>query len=77
MCLRPPQEKRLLRVPWGGETIIQVMFFWLLAFCFLGCCVMPVALDLLALDPADLTPRLQVHMLQWTHTLLDQKHQQS
>ncbi len=58
------QEKRLLQVPWGSETIVQVMFFWVLAFCFLGCCVMPVGLDLLGLDRADLTPRLEVGTLQ-------------
>lgn len=56
------QEKRLLRVPWGGDTVVQVMFFWLLAFCFLGSCVVPVALDLLGLDRMDLTPRLKARV---------------
>lgn len=54
-----PQEKRLLRVPWGGDTVVQVMFFWVVAFCFLGSCVVPVAQDLLGLDRMDLTPRLK------------------
>ena len=54
-----PQEKRLLRVPWGGDTVVQVMFFWVVAFCFLGSCVVPIAQDLLGLDRMDLTPRLK------------------
>lgn len=57
-----PQEKRLLRVPWGGDTVVQVMFFWVVAFCFLGSCVVPVAQDLLGLDRMDLTPRLKARL---------------
>lgn len=50
-------------MPWGGDTVVQVMFFWLLAFGFLGSCVVPVGLDLLGLDRADLTPRLKANQL--------------
>lgn len=49
-----------MAVPWGSETIIQVLFLLTLAFVFLSSCVVPIGWDLLGHDSTALSPRLQV-----------------
>jgi len=48
-----------MAVPWGSETIIQVLFLLTLAFVFLSSCVVPIGWDLLGHDSTALSPRLQ------------------
>lgn len=61
------KNERLLAVPWGLETVVQVLFLLLLAFCSLSCFVVPVVWDAFGHESTALSPRLQAT----SHLVLD------
>lgn len=49
-------------VPWGGETIWQVMILWFIAFFGISLILVPLAVQLLGLNPASFSARPQAFL---------------